>query len=107
MKPVLMEYNSLFDPHLKSYFYRPGLTQKLVQNGFVTEDLDVLMPLRTYNVFRKFMENEFLKTHREKAEHFEVLPYIHALLIAGGLKVTDYTLKWAVILLSFSHYNIA
>lgn len=71
MKPALMEYNSLYDPHLKSYFYRPDIAEKLVQNGFVTEDLDVLMPLRTYNIFRKFMENEFLRTHRQKAEEQE------------------------------------
>ena len=73
MKPALMEYNSLYDPHLKSYFYRPDIAEKLVQNGFVTEDLDVLMPLRTYNIFRKFMENEFLRTHRQKAEEQEVM----------------------------------
>lgn len=70
-KPPLMEYSSLHDPHLRSYFYRPEMAIKLFVNGFIDKDLKTKVPLKVYNTYRKYMENETMKIHRVKAEEEE------------------------------------
>ena len=66
-----IEYNSLHDPHLKSYFYRPGMKRKLIANKFVTDDLRVLCTLKEYNAYRSFLEREFMKLRREEKDKRE------------------------------------
>lgn len=66
-----IEYNSLHDPHLKSYFYRPNMKRKLVANKFVTDDLRVLCTLKEYNAYRSFLEREFMKLRREEKDKRE------------------------------------
>jgi hypothetical protein len=66
--PALTEYKSLNDPHLKSYFYRKEVKNKLLSNGFITKTLHVVVPLKEYNEYRKFLENEFLKLHQPEID---------------------------------------
>ena len=69
---TLMEYNSLHDPYLKSYFYQPTMQTKLTKNGFINEELDVICSLRKYNAYRHFLENEFLKMYKKQVEENHV-----------------------------------
>lgn len=68
MTSILMDYNSLHDPYLKSYFYRHEKKTKLIKNGFITKDLGVICSLKEYNAYRNFLENEFLKLHKAEFE---------------------------------------
>ena len=65
------EYNSLHDPHLRSYFYRPDMKQKLVINKFITKDLHVLCSIKEYNAYRNFLEMEFMKLRKREEEEEE------------------------------------
>lgn len=66
--PSLMEYSGLNDPHLKGYYYRKDMRKKLQQKGFVTKSLHVIVPLREYNAYRKFLENEYMKLHKPELD---------------------------------------
>ena len=68
MTSILMDYNSLHDPYLKSYFYCHEKKTKLIKNGFITKELDVICSLKEYNAYRNFLENEFLKLHKAEFE---------------------------------------
>ena len=65
------EYNSLHDPHLKSYFYHPDMKRKLIDKGFITRDLNVICSLKEYNAYRNFLEMESMKLHRKENEEKE------------------------------------
>lgn len=65
------EYNSLHDPHLKAYFYHPVMKRKLIENGFITEELRVVCSLKEYNAYRNFLEREFTKQRKQEKEENE------------------------------------
>jgi len=65
------EYNSLHDPHLKSYFYHADMKRKLIDKGFITRDLNVICSLKEYNAYRNFLEMESMKLHRKENEEKE------------------------------------
>ena len=69
---TLLEYNSLQDPHLRSYFYHPPRKHKLKESGFVNQDLEVICSLKKYNAYRHFLEDEFMKIHQQKRRETEV-----------------------------------
>ena len=60
---VQLEYNSLYDPHLKSYLYRPDIKSRLIEIGHVTESLQVVCSLKEYNDYQYFIDRESLKLH--------------------------------------------
>ena len=63
---TLLEYNSLQDPHLRSYFYHSPRRCKLKETGFITDDLDVICSLKKYNAYRQFLDGEFMKVYQHK-----------------------------------------
>ncbi len=65
------EYNSLHDPHLRSYFHRTDMKKKLVSNQFITEDQQVICSLKDYNAYRNFLEMEFMKLRKKEEEEKE------------------------------------
>ena len=65
------EYNSLHDPHLKAYFYHPEMKRKLIENGFITEELEVICSLKEYSAYRNFLEREFTKQRKQEKEENE------------------------------------
>ena len=65
------EYNSLHDPHLKAYFYHSEMKRKLIENGFITEELRVVCSLKEYNAYRNFLEREFTKQRKQEKEENE------------------------------------
>ena len=74
---TLLEYNSLQDPHLRSYFHYPPRKHKLKKTGFITDDLDVICSLKKYNAYRNFLEDEFMKVHHQKFEEAQVFFYFY------------------------------
>lgn len=69
---AMSEYNSLHDPHLKSYLFRHDVKSKLISNGYVTPKLSVICSLREYNAYRQFLEDEFMKLHKREEEERNV-----------------------------------
>ena len=55
------EYQSLHDPHLKSYLGRPLMKYRLVKGGFITCDGKVLCTLREYNEYRRYLRRQELE----------------------------------------------
>ena len=75
---TLMEYNSLHDPYLKSYFHQSSMRDKLKKNGFITEGLDVVCSLKKYNAYRHFLEGEFLKIHQKNMADVEEVSKVYS-----------------------------
>lgn len=49
-------YESLHDPHLKSYFLKhPEVFEKLVEHGFVERDGSVNTSLKEFNQYRAYL----------------------------------------------------
>ena len=84
---TLLEYNSLQDPHLRSYFYHSPRRCKLRETGFITDDLDVICSLKKYNAYRQFLEGEFMKVYQHKYRE-SVQVNIRDILLLGSL-LTD------------------
>ncbi|XP_066304427.1 serine-rich adhesin for platelets-like [Branchiostoma lanceolatum] len=77
------EYNLLHDPHLKPFYSFPGVKQRLVRNGFITQDGKVLCTLKEFNQYRQYLRKISLDYYnnerrrqledavlaRERAEH--------------------------------------
>ena len=67
-----LQYNSLHDPHLKSYLYRPDIQSTLLERGHVSVNLRVACSLREHNDYQYFLEREFLKLHNWEEEEKNV-----------------------------------
>ncbi|KAJ8398922.1 hypothetical protein AAFF_G00418300 [Aldrovandia affinis] len=66
MKP---QYNSLHDPHLRDYYQRRDLNDKLKKGNFITEDNEVPCSLKEYNTYEEYLERLKAvadRTHLEK-----------------------------------------
>ena len=91
---ALSEYNSLHDPHLRSYLFRHDVKSKLITNGYVTKNLRVICSLREYNAYRHFLENEFMKLHKREEEERNVsIGWLLCVNIANSVYV-----------ITFNHY---
>lgn len=91
---TLIEYNSLQDPHLRSYFYHPPRKRKLKKTGFITEELEVICSLKKYNAYREFLQGEFQKVYQQKFEEMEVkYMYMHKIPLLKTTIEVNSTLK--------------
>ena len=81
------EYNCLHDPHLRAFFSRRYMRNRLVAQGYITPSGEVLCTRREYNVYYHFLKSEFgkVKQLREECKKmFRVrlnLPYLLLLFL--------------------------
>ncbi|XP_035281777.1 uncharacterized protein LOC118231737 isoform X2 [Anguilla anguilla] len=64
MKP---DYNSLHDPHLRDYYHRRDLNDRLKKGNFITADNEVICSLKEYNTYEEYLER--LKAVADKTYH--------------------------------------
>ncbi|CAH2222376.1 Hypothetical predicted protein [Pelobates cultripes] len=50
-------YNNLHDPHLKQYYNRKKIKQRLFDGGFITSDDQVICTLKEYNQYREYLSS--------------------------------------------------
>ena len=47
------------------------MKRKLIENGFITEELRVVCSLKEYNAYHNFLEREFTKQRKQEKEENE------------------------------------
>ncbi|KAL5479900.1 hypothetical protein EMCRGX_G023500 [Ephydatia muelleri] len=62
------EYNCLHDPHLRAFFTKRYMRNRLVSQGYITPSGEVLCTRREYNVYHHFLESEFGKVKQLREE---------------------------------------
>ncbi|XP_069042382.1 fibrous sheath-interacting protein 2-like, partial [Lepisosteus oculatus] len=51
------KYNSLHDPHLRTYYHRKGMQESLQNRGLINEQKKVLCSLKEYNQYHNYLSN--------------------------------------------------
>ena len=52
-------YNSLHDPHAKSYLNKPSVKKMLVKQGLITKEGKVLCSLQQFNKYRNYLRTVY------------------------------------------------
>ncbi|KAG7454655.1 hypothetical protein MATL_G00262020 [Megalops atlanticus] len=55
VRVMMPSYNNLHDPHLRHYFQRKELNDRLRRLNFVTEDNEVICSLKDYNTYEEYL----------------------------------------------------
>ncbi|XP_035282263.1 fibrous sheath-interacting protein 2-like isoform X2 [Anguilla rostrata] len=82
MRVMMPSYNCLHDPHLRHYYQKKELKDKLRKGNFITEDNEVICSLKDYNMYEDYLRSLKMVADRSRVE--EQMDRMSAFLEAQG-----------------------
>ncbi|XP_027391277.1 fibrous sheath-interacting protein 2-like [Bos indicus x Bos taurus] len=67
------DYNSLHDPHLKSYYRRKDILRRLKKGGYITSNNKVVCTLKELNKYRQYLTRLKLDSERNYVREQEMI----------------------------------